>query len=98
YGYAAWRDISSASAPVSHRRRPLSSGVHHLRGALHRRDDPGIGATSTKMRRRRRVGECVLDLRDGRIGDAIEEVHRGDDHPALTVSALRHLLFNPGGL
>jgi len=47
------------------------------------------------MRRRWRVCKSIFNLGDRRIRILRQQLHRGDHHPALAVSALRHLFINP---
>src|SRR6266853_4096277 len=70
-------------------------GLHGLGGALNGIDDCGVGTTAAQMWRGGLVGEGVLDLRDGRIGDLSKKFDSSDHHPALAVTALRNLLVYP---
>ena len=88
-------DLEIAGRFCVHSHGTHPSGPHDLRGALHRIDDGGVGAAAAQMRRRRRVGESVLDLRHGWFRVLGKQLHCGNHHPALAVTALWHLFVNP---
>src|SRR5690349_11574389 len=68
---------------------PPSSQSRALDGA----QDAGVGAAATLQ-----PGECLADLHVVRARVLLEQRYRGHDPAVETVSALRHLLCDEGGL
>ena len=68
---------------------------HRPGGALYGVDDRDVGSTAAQMRRGRRIGESVFDLRHSRIRVSGEQIHGGNHHSALAKAALRHLFIDP---
>src|SRR5690348_6928016 len=96
-----WRETKSAPPLATKPRRgtvmaSMCSALHGLGGPSHCIDDCGVGTATAQMRGGRCVGVGVLDLGHGGIGDAAQQLYGHDHHPALAITALRHLLVDPG--
>ena len=59
-------------------------------------NDRGVASAAAQMRRRARCGERFFDFRDGRRGDALQQLGGLDHHAVLAEAAQRRLLLDPG--